>query len=368
MTFRIAILPGDGIGPEVARAAVRMLGPVRDFCSCQLEIEEHPIGAAALCRGASPLPVATLDACLAASAVFLGAVGAPEFESQSPARRPEAGLLELRQALGGFANLRPARVYPSLLASSPLRSEIARGVDILIVRELLGGLYFGVPRGFASNGCRTAFNTMSYSEEQIARVAEVAFRQARMRRRKVTSVDKANVLETSRLWREVVTGVGQRYPEVELEHLYVDACATALMVQPARFDVILTENLFGDILSDQAAGIAGSLGLLPSATLGGAVDLFEPVHGSAPNLAGTGLANPAGAILSMAMLLRHALGLEREAADLETAVEQVWQAGYRTADLAGHSACVQLTTEGMAERVEQAFVEILDRRYAYHAV
>jgi 3-isopropylmalate dehydrogenase len=367
MNAKITILSGDGIGPEVTREAVRALRPLIDFAGHDFEIREHAIGGEAVRKFGDPLPPATLEACLESDAVFLGAVGGPDFDALPPSLRPEAGLLRLRQALGGFANLRPVRTFAALAGTSPLRAELVRSTDILIVRELLGGVYFGEPRGLERNGSRRAFNTMSYSEDQIARVAEVAFQHARERRRKVTSVDKANVLETSRLWREVVNDIGRRYPDVKLEHMYVDACAMALTLKPQHFDVILTENLFGDILSDQAAGISGSLGLLPSATVGGTVDLYEPIHGSAPDIAGTNRANPIGAILSMAMLLRRSLGLPREAAEMESAVESVLNAGYRSADLSpAGSHCVG--TSAMGELVEKAFADQLDRQYAYHAV
>jgi len=296
-------------------------------------------------------------------------VGSAAFDSLPPAARPEAGLLTLRRALGGFANLRPARWYDATAARSPLRPEVAAGSDILVVRELLGGLYFGEPRGReTAAGAGSAFNTMRYTAGEVERVARVAFEAARGRRRKVTSVDKANVLETSQLWRETVARVARDYPEVELEHLYVDACAMLLMTAPRRFDVLLTENLFGDVLSDEAAVLAGSLGMLASATVGGAVGLYEPVHGSAPDLAGRGLANPLGAILSAAMLLRHTARLEREAAEIEEAVGAVLEAGHRTPDLAGPGETPDATTDTMGQLVVEAFAEIADRRHAYHAV
>jgi 3-isopropylmalate dehydrogenase len=300
-------------------------------------------------------------------AVFLGAVGAPEFDHLPPAERPEAGLLRLRSMLGGFANLRPAAFYPAIADCSPLRQSRVEGADVLIVRELLGGLYFGQPRGL-SDDQDYAFNTMRYSTAEIERVARIAFEQARMRRKKVTSVDKANVLETSQLWRRTVIRVAKDYPDVALDHMYVDACAMHLISNPARFDVILTENLFGDILSDEAAVITGSLGMLASATIGGAVDLYEPVHGSAPDIAGRGLANPLGAIASAAMLLRHSAGMCHEAADLEIAISQVLEAGHRTGDIARPGQGKTVSTSEMGALVEQAFVTMLDRRFSYHAV
>jgi 3-isopropylmalate/(R)-2-methylmalate dehydratase large subunit len=315
MKLRITVLPGDGIGPEVTGQAVRVLETVAARFGHEFTFDERDIGAAAVSRHGQALPRATLDACLASDAVLLGAVGAPDLPGI-----PEAALLALRKALGGFANLRPAG-------------------SLLIVRELLGGLYFGEPRGRTPD---EAFNTMRYSASEVERVARVAFGIARGRGRKLTSVDKANVLETSQLWREVVTRVGADYPDVALDHVYVDACAMYLITEPRRFDVIVTENLFGDILSDEAASLAGSLGLLPSATIGGTVDLYEPVHGSAPDLAGHDVANPIGAIASVAMLLRYTAKLEDEARAVETAIEQVLAAGHKTRDLGGTAGTREL--------------------------
>jgi 3-isopropylmalate dehydrogenase len=363
--MRITILPGDGIGPEVTREAVRIMGVVLDHYGSQFTCEEHAIGGAAYKQFGSPLPEKTRAACLASDAVLLGAVGGPEFDALPKENRPETGLLALRQALGGFANLRPAISYPSIADCSPLRPEIIRNADMLIVRELLGGIYFGQPRGFS--GQNDAFNTMRYSAEEIERIAHVAFKQARNRRHKVASVDKANVLECSQLWRQVVTRVGRDYPDVKLEHTYVDSCAMRLVTDPGSFDVVLAENLFGDILSDEAAVIAGSLGMLSSATIGGKVDLYEPVHGSAPDIAGRGIANPIGAILSVAMLLRHSAGLEHAASDIEQAVREVLDAGYRTADInRGHTKFLTSTTE-MAQQIETAVTGMMERRRA-HAV
>src|SRR5262245_15816650 len=265
MELRVVVLPGDGVGPEVTEQAVRVLREIGDVHGHDFHFAEHPVGGVAIRQAGTPLPRATLDACLAADAVLLGAIGSPEFDHLSSAERPEAGLLRLRKALGGFANLRPVNTYRALAGASPLRSEIAAGTDILFVRELLGGLYFGEPRGIASqNGASSAFNTMRYSAGEIERVARVAFAAAMKRRQKVTSVDKANVLETSQLWRQTVTRIAADYPQVELDHLYVDAAAMHLITDPKRFDVILTENLFGDILSDEASVISGSLGMLAS--------------------------------------------------------------------------------------------------------
>lgn len=367
MSMRITLLPGDGIGPEVTAEAVRVLQTVAGIHDYEIEFDEQAIGGVAIRKFGSPLPRTTLDACLASDGVLLGAVGAPEYDGLPANQRPEAGLLLLRRALGGYANLRPAISYAAVAECSPLRSEVVRGADILFVRELLGGLYFGEPRGFTmTNGTTIASNTMLYSVAEIERVARVAFEAARKRRGKVTSVDKANVLETSQLWRQTVTRVAADYPDVTLNHLYVDACAMHLITNPRLFDVVLTENLFGDILSDEAAVITGSLGLLASATVGGEVGLYEPVHGSAPDIAGAGIANPCGAIASAAMLLRYSMDRERDADDIELAIQHVLDAGHRTADVAAgvHPIC----TSEMGGLICEAVTEIADRRYAYHAV
>ncbi|HEV7745510.1 MAG TPA: 3-isopropylmalate dehydrogenase [Pyrinomonadaceae bacterium] len=369
MKLKITILDGDGVGPEVTREAVRVLRAIATLHDHDFSFDPKLIGGAAIKQAGSPLPTATLDACLSGDAVLLGAVGSPEFDSLKPAERPEAGLLLLRRALGGFANLRPAISYDAIADASPLRPEIAAGSNILIVRELLGGLYFGEPRGtIGQNGSTVAVNTMSYSVPEIERVARVAFAAAMKRERKVTSVDKANVLETSQLWRSTVTRVAEDYPEVKLDHLYVDACAMHLITNPRRFDVLLTENLFGDILSDEAAVITGSLGMLGSATIGGEVGLYEPVHGSAPDIAGRGIANPFGAIASAAMLLRYSGGLDREADDIEAAIQLVLNDGYRTRDIAAGGRGYIATTSEIGERVVEAVAEIADVRHAYHAV
>jgi len=369
MRLKITTLPGDGIGPEVTQEAVRVLRAVADIYGHDFDFAERAIGGVALRQTGEPLPFETLDACLASDAVLLGAVGAPEFDQLSPRQRPEAGLLTLRRALGAFANLRPVACSDAIADCSPLRPEVCAGADMLIVRELLGGLYFGEPRGFGAGvSPNEAYNTMRYTVEEVERVARVAFQAALSRRRKVTSVDKANVLETSQLWRQTVTRVSTDYPSVTLEHLYVDACAMHLMLDPTRFDVLLTENLFGDILSDEAAVITGSLGMLASASVGGEVDLYEPVHGSAPDIAGRGLANPLGAIVSAALLLRHTARLEQEARDVETAIEDVLNAGHRTADLRRGIGGQHTSTEEMGAQVINALAGVADMRHAYHAV
>jgi 3-isopropylmalate dehydrogenase len=335
MLLNLTILPGDGIGPEVTDQAVRVLQAVADAFGHQLRLQSKNIGGAALASANDPLPADTIQACRTSSAVLLGAVGSPAFDHYPNHLRPEAGLLRLRRELGAYANLRPAICFPALEDCSPLRADLVRGTDIMIVRELLGGLYFGEPRSIAGEpGSRVAINTMTYGEQPIERIARVAFDLAIKRRQKVLSVDKANVLECSRLWREVVTRCAKDYPGVQLSHMYVDSAAMSLVQRPKDFDVILTENMFGDILSDQAGGVVGSLGLLASASIGGPVGVYEPVHGSAPDIAGKGIANPLGAILSAALLLRHSFQLETEAASIESAVAAVLRDGYRTADLA----------------------------------
>jgi 3-isopropylmalate dehydrogenase len=329
--FTVAVLPGDGIGPEVTAEAVRVLTAVADLYGFRMRTPEHPIGAAAVRQLGEALPAGTRDAVLDTDAVLLGAVGDPALADAIGTRRPEAGLLALRKLLGAYANLRPVSVHPALRHASPLRPDRLDNVDLLIVRELTGGLYYGEPRGRDE---QSAVNTLRYSVAEIERVARVAFQAAQARRGLVTSVDKANVLEVSQLWRETVSRIGGDYPDVRLEHLYVDFAAMRLVAHPASFDVLLTENLFGDILSDEAAVLTGSLGLLPSASIGDGPGLFEPVHGSAPDIAGRGVANPIGAIASVAMLLRHGLGLPEAAERVAQAIAAVLDAGGRTADIA----------------------------------
>jgi 3-isopropylmalate dehydrogenase len=336
MKARIAVLGGDGIGPEVTAEAVRVLQAVAARHGHEFEFVEALVGGAAIDASGSPLPPRTIDACRTSAAVLLGAVGGPQWSDPAARVRPEQGLLELRRTLGVFANLRPVRTQACLLDASPLRPEVIRDVDIMVVRELTGGIYFG-------RKSRTAYeaeDVCSYSAAEIERVTRVAGRLAMGRRRHIVSVDKANVLETSRLWRSVVERVlGEEFPEVRLEHMLVDAAAMHLLRRPASFDVLLTENMFGDILTDEASMLAGSLGLLPSASLGEtSVGLYEPIHGSAPDIAGRGIANPLGTILSAAMLLRYSLGLEREAAAVEAAVGEALAGGLRTADIASAGA------------------------------
>src|SRR5271156_4066639 len=365
MKLKVLVCAGDGIGPEVTREAVRILVSVAEFGGYDFQFSEMPIGGHAIRQTGTPLPAATLDAALESDAVLLGAVGGNEFNGLPPDRRPEAGLLQLRQALGGFANLRPAIAYPALSANSPLRPEVTEGADILFIRELLGGLYFGSPRRWnrdtTAPGGGEAINTMRYTKSEVVRVARVAFSLAAKRKKKVTSVDKANVLEVSQLWRDTVTEVARDYPAVTLEHQLVDSMAMHLMNIPRNFDVVLTENLFGDILSDESGVITGSLGMLPSATIGEKVNLSEPVHGSAPDIAGTGKANPLGAILTAAMILRHSAQLEAEAAAIEASVQSVLEAGHRTADLARGNTAATVTTQQMGNLVHQALAESIDR-------
>ena len=332
MKARIAVLGGDGIGPEVTAQAVRVLQAVARKFGHEFEFPEALIGGAAIDASGSALPPRTIDACRESAATLLGAVGGPQWSDPGARVRPEQGLLELRRTLGVFANLRPVRTMPSMLDASPLKPEVIADTDILVVRELTGGIYFGRK----SRTAHEAEDVCTYTTGEVERVTRVAGRLAMGRRRRITSVDKANVLETSRLWRSVVERVlREEFPQVEFEHMLVDAAAMHLIRRPSSFDVLLTENMFGDILTDEASMIAGSLGLLPSASLGeGTNGLYEPIHGSAPDIAGRGIANPYGAILSAAMLLRYSLGLEQEAAVVERAVEDAVSAGVRTADIA----------------------------------
>jgi 3-isopropylmalate dehydrogenase len=331
VSFSIVLLPGDGVGPEVVASAVGVLRAVERAFDVTYATREAKIGGAALRAGLPVFPDATRDACLSAGAVLLGAVGDPEFDHLPRAERIETGLLALRRSMGVYANLRPARAWAALDGVVPFKPDRIAGADLLIVRELLGGLYFGEPRSL-SNG--EGVNTMRYTPPEVERVARVAFDLARARRRRVTSVDKANVLEASQLWRAVVTRVATGYPDVALQHQYVDACAMNLALDPRPFDVILTENLFGDILSDEAGAMAGSLGMLPSASLGDGPGLYEPVHGSAPTIAGKDAANPLGTIGSLAMLLRHSAGAPEQADAIDRAVAETLDAGCRTADIA----------------------------------
>jgi 3-isopropylmalate dehydrogenase len=344
---RIVLLPGDGIGPEVTMAAVQVFQAVAARNGHTFTFDERLIGGCAIDREGVALTEDTLVACKAASAVLLGAVGGPKWDDPQAKVRPEQGLLALRKSLGVFANLRPVHVHPSLVNASPLKPEKLAGVDLLVVRELTGGLYFGQPKGsHLLDGHWCAVDTLEYYDYEIRRVADLAFQLAGGRAKKVTSVDKANVLESSRLWRQVVVEVSASYPEVSLEHMLVDTAAMRLITTPAAFDVLVTENMFGDILTDEASVLAGSMGLLPSASLGSeGPGLYEPIHGSAPDIAGRGIANPIGAILSAAMLLRYSLKLEAEALSIERAVDQAIADGCRTIDLGGKLSTQAITDE-----------------------
>ena len=330
MKTTITVLPGDGIGVDVTQEAVACLETIGRKYGHEFVFETREIGGVALDKYGVPLPEETMQTCLAGDAVLLGAVGAPQYDNNPPRLKPETGLLGLRAGLGVFANLRPAFLHETLIDASPLKAEIARGTDLLIVRELAGGAYFGQPREITED---RGLNTMAYTAFEVERVARVAFELARGRRKKLSSIDKANVLESSQLWRKVVNRIAGDYPDVTLEHGYVDSCAMALVTRPTSFDVIVTENLFGDILSDEASVLTGSLGMLPSASIGGKVDLYEPVHGSAPDIAGKGIANPLGAIASVAMLLNHTCKLDHEAKILEDAIIRALNEGFGTPDL-----------------------------------
>jgi len=351
-SHRITLLAGDGIGPEIMAVARRLLDAVAVRHGLTLLYDEQPMGGAAIDRSGEPLPPATLEACRSADAVLLAAIGSPRYDTLPRERRPESGLLRLRAELGLFANLRPVKILPSLLDASTLKPEVIDGVDLLVVRELTGGVYFGLPKGrVESEGQVRAFNTMAYSDHEVDRIARVAFDLASQRRGRLCSVDKANVLDVSQLWRERVEAIAADYPAVELSHLYVDNAAMQLVRAPKQFDVILTSNLFGDILSDEAAMLSGSIGMLPSASLGdGGPGLFEPIHGSAPDIAGQDKANPMAMVLSAAMLLRVGLGQEAAAAELEAAVERTLAAGFRTGDLMAEG-CRLLGCQAMGDQL-----------------
>jgi len=336
-TLDVAVLPGDGVGPEVTHAALDVLRAVTDLGAHRLQVAEWPLGWAAIREGEEALPARTLEACRAADAVLLGAVGGPADGGAAGDERPVAGLLDLRAELGCHANLRPIRVSEGLISYSSLRPTVVRGTDILIVRELAGGLYYGTPRGMDRAAGR-AWNTLAYGAEEVRRIARTAFELARARSLRLTSVDKANVLEASSFWRTIVTEVATEFPDVALDHMLVDRAALELLTRPRRFDTILTSNLFGDILSDGAAALVGSLGPLGSASLGGETDIYEPVHGSAPDIAGRGTANPIGAISSASLMLRHSFGFGEEADIVDGAVERALVQGHRTADLDLHGA------------------------------
>jgi 3-isopropylmalate dehydrogenase len=355
--MKIAVLPGDGVGPEVIAEAVKVLDVLRRE-GLKLEVEQAPVGGAAYDIAGDPIPEATLALARKADAVLFGAVGGPRYDTLPREKRPEQAILRLRKELDLFANLRPARVFPELAAASTLRPEVVAGLDLLILRELTGDIYFGQPRGIRKleGGIREGFDTMRYSEPEIRRIAHAAFRAALKRGRRLCSVDKANVLETSQLWREVVSAVGREYAGVELTHMYVDNAAMQLLKNPKQFDVIVTGNMFGDILSDEASMLTGSIGMLPSASLDEkGKGLYEPIHGSAPDIAGTNVANPLAAILSAAMMLRHSLDQDVAAARVETAVKRVLAQGYRTADIS-QAGTRKLGTREMGDAVVAALM------------
>ncbi len=348
MKARIATIPGDGIGPEVTAAAVRVLNEIGKQFGHTFEFHEHPIGGCSIDKYGTALTDETLAACKASDGVLLGAVGGPKWDNPTAPVRPEQGLLAIRKGLGLYANLRPVRSVPALFDASPGRSERLKNVDMVVVRELTGGLYFGQPKKrFEENGSLRAVDTMEYSEHEIVRILELGFKLAKDRKRKLTSVDKANVLETSRLWRQVAARLGQQHPDIALDHMLVDTASMRLITSPSSFDVMVTENTFGDILTDEASVLAGSMGMLPSASLGDQrPGLYEPIHGSAPDIAGRGIANPVGSILSAAMMLRYSLNLEREARAVERAVDRAIDDGCRTKDLNG-----TLSTDQMCKAI-----------------
>jgi 3-isopropylmalate dehydrogenase len=351
-SYRITLLPGDGIGPEIMAVARQLLDEVSSSHGFSLVYDVQPMGGVAIDATGEPLPNSTLEACKSADAVLLAAIGSPQYDSLPREQRPESGLLGLRSALGLFANLRPVKIIPALIDASTLKREVIEGVDLMVVRELTGGVYFGTPKGrVEAEGRVRAFNTMAYFDDEIDRIAKVAFELAVARSGRLCSVDKANVLDVSQLWRDQVTAMAADYPAVELSHMYVDNAAMQLVRNPRQFDVLLTSNLFGDILSDQAAMLSGSIGMLPSASLGSSgPGLFEPIHGSAPDIARQDKANPMAMVLSAAMMLRVGLQQDAAATALETAVDRVLAAGYRTGDLMSEG-CTQLGCRAMGEQL-----------------
>jgi 3-isopropylmalate dehydrogenase len=351
-SYRITLLPGDGIGPEIMAVARQLLDAVSSSHGFSLVYDVQPMGGVAIDATGEPLPISTLEACKSADAVLLAAIGSPQYDSLPREQRPESGLLGLRSALGLFANLRPVKIIPALIDASTLKREVIEGVDLMVVRELTGGVYFGTPKGrVEAEGRVRAFNTMAYFDDEIDRIAKVAFELAVARSGQLCSVDKANVLDVSQLWRDQVTAMAADYPAVELSHMYVDNAAMQLVRNPRQFDVLLTSNLFGDILSDEAAMLSGSIGMLPSASLGSSgPGLFEPIHGSAPDIARQDKANPMAMVLSAAMMLRVGLQQDAAATALETAVDRVLAAGYRTGDLMSEG-CTQLGCRAMGEQL-----------------
>ena len=365
MEFKIAAFPGDGVGPEVVAEGVKVLQRVGQLTGNTFNLEYGLVGGTAIDQVGTPLPGDTLEVARGSDAILFGAVGGSKWDDPRAPHRPEDAILGLRKALGFFANLRPVKVFPSLINSSPVKPSVLEGVDILMIRELTGGLYFARPKKrWSTSRGRRGVDTLRYTEQEIARALRVGFELARRRRRRLTSVDKANVLESSRLWREVAMEMSSQYPDVTLEHALVDSCAMALIRNPSHFDVVVTENMFGDILTDEAAVLAGSLGMLPSASLAGVpqedgrrrrtLGLYEPIHGSAPDIAGQGKANPIATILSVALMLRYSLGLSQAGADVEAAVDRVLEDGYRTPDIAEGDTGRVLSTSEMGQRIADA--------------
>lgn len=348
--YHIAIIKGDGIGPEIVDEAIKVLDAVAVNADFELVYEEYLMGGAAYDITGDPLPQETIDGCERSDAILFGAIGGEAWDNLPRDKRPESGLLRLRAALGLYANYRPVKVYNELIEASALKAEVVQGVDLLVMRELTGGIYFGQPR---EKGEESAFNTMIYTKEEIVRIAKEAFESAMKRRKKVCSIDKANVLEVSQLWRETVEEVAKDYPEVALSHMYVDNAAMQLIRDPKQFDVMLTGNIFGDILSDEASMISGSIGLLPSASIGGKVGLYEPIHGSAPDITGQGIANPIATISSASMMLRFALGEDEAADKIDRAIEQVLKDGYRTKDISAFGASEVCTTTEMGSIIAE---------------
>lgn len=361
--FNIAVFAGDGIGPEIIAEALKVLKIIADRKKIKFQIHEGWVGGCAYDRFGVPLPDSSLQLALKCDAVLLGAVGGPKWDSLDYSLRPERALMGLRSRLGIYANLRPVVAFDDLLSASPLKKNIVRGIDIMIVRELTGDVYFGKPRGIqkGKDGKRLGVNTMAYHEDEIRRIAVSAFELARRREKRLTSVDKANILESMELWRTVVTDVGKQYPDVALQHLYVDNCALQLIRDPSQFDVIVTSNLFGDILSDEAAMLTGSIGMLPSASLGEKTALYEPIHGSAPDIAGKNTANPLATILSVAMMLRHSFAMPEEARLIEKAVRDTLRAGFRTRDIFQKNKKLVGTAE-MGDAVTLSLRRLFDRR------
>jgi 3-isopropylmalate dehydrogenase len=345
-TYKIALIKGDGIGPEIVDEAMKVLDAVAYCSDFQVEYEEYLMGGAAIDVTGIPLPKETIEGALKSDAVLFGAIGGPKWDNLPREKRPETGLLQIRKALGVYANLRPVSVYNELVNASTLKPDVIKGVDLLVVRELIGGIYFGEPKG---NDGTKAFNTMVYSVDEIKRIAHTAFKAAMKRKKRVCSVDKANVLDVSQLWRDTVEEVAKEYPEVSLSHMYVDNAAMQLIRDPKQFDVILTGNIFGDILSDEASMLSGSIGLLASASTGESTAIYEPIHGSAPDIAGQGIANPIATISSAAMMLRYSFGLNDAACKIEKAIQKALSDGYRTKDLSSFDAVEVVTTNEMGD-------------------